>query len=154
MKLMSAASAAVIIVLLNACATSASNSQASAETQVRERSRAVIAAEAAKDLPRIMSYWANDAVLHLDGALPIRGAQAIRDWYAQVLPSVHAFRAETAEIHVAQSADLAYETGTNYLTLSTPDGLVSSSSKYLAIWRRGADGEWRVNAIAVTNNPK
>jgi ketosteroid isomerase-like protein len=47
---------------------------------------------------------------------------------------------------------MAYETGTNYLQVKGPQEPAAATSKYLLVWRREADGQWRVAAISVTNS--
>jgi ketosteroid isomerase-like protein len=48
---------------------------------------------------------------------------------------------------------MAWETGTTYVTLPGASG-PPSSSKFLIVWRKEADGQWRIAACALTANPK
>jgi len=124
------------------------------QTEVRERSAELVAAEAAKDFEKAISFWLPDAVVHLEGVAAIRGLSAIRQTYAEFFKTVRSFRGETESVTVASSGDLAFETGTNYMTVESPSGVLApAASKYLAVWKRGGDGRWRVAAIAITSNP-
>jgi len=118
------------------------------------RSEALQTAESAKDVDRIMSFWAPDAVIHVDGAPVIQGAAAVRQAYASMLPGIASLRSERTAVAIARSGDLAYETGTNYITANTPAGPTPVTSKYLIAWTRHDGGPWLVQAISVTNNPR
>lgn len=111
------------------------------------------AAESAKDLDRIMSYWAPDAVIHVAGAPPIQGTAAIRKGYEGLLPTFASLRAERTALAVAASGDVAYETGTNHFMMNSPSGPTPATSKYLIVWGRQPGEPWLVRAISVTNNP-
>lgn len=118
------------------------------------RSEAFQSAEAAKDVDRIMTYWAPDAVLHVEGAPVIKGSAAIRQAYTGMLPGIAALRSERTALTIARSGDLAYETGTNFITANTPAGQVPITSKYVVVWTRHGTDPWLVQAIAVTGNPR
>lgn len=146
---------AASLFLMYGCTTgSAPHSDPGAsESRVRERSTQLAAAEAAKDFEKAISFWLPDAVVHIEGAEAIRGLAAIRETYGQFFRTVLSFRGETESVVIASSGDLAYETGTNYMTVESPSGSTAVTSKYLSVWKRAPDGEWRVAAVAVTNNP-
>jgi ketosteroid isomerase-like protein len=118
------------------------------------RSEALQRSESAKDVDLIMTYWAPDAVLHVDGAPAIQGAAAIRQAYVGMLPSIGAIRSERTGVSIARSGDVAYETGTNFITANTPTGPLPVTSKYVIVWTRHAPAPWLVQAISVTNNPR
>jgi uncharacterized protein (TIGR02246 family) len=124
-----------------------------AESEVRARSRGVAAAEERLDADAVMPFWADDAVVHFAGALPLVGRDAIRTMYATTFPKLKSFRGETAELHVAASGDLAWETGRTFSTRAEPADAKPSSGKYLLVWRKDADGVWRIAACAATANP-
>jgi uncharacterized protein (TIGR02246 family) len=126
---------------------------AAAEASVRAQSKAVADAEAKKDADAVMPFWAEDAVVHFNGEAPIVGREAIGAMYRQRLPRLETFRAETNSVQVAPGGDLAWETGTTYVTLPNGGGAVSSS-KFLIVWRKESDGVWRIAACALTANPK
>lgn len=118
------------------------------------RSEALQSAESARDVDRIMTYWAPDAEFHVDGAPVIHGSAAIRQAYLGMLPTVAAIRSERTALSIARSGDLAYETGTNFITANTPSGQIPVTSKYVIVWTRHEGAPWLVQAIAVTNNPR
>ena len=140
---------------LAACASTSPESLADAEAAIRARSRAVAEAEANKDAAAVMPYWTEDAVVHFNGEAPLRGKAAIGAMYRERLPRLETFRAETNSIEVAPGADMAWETGTTFVTLPSASGSpVASTSKFLIVWEKDADGQWRIAACALTANPK
>ena len=54
---------------------------------------------------------------------------------------------------VAQSGDLAYETGVNRMMFTTPQGDVLDVGKYLAVWKK-VDGVWYVAALSFTSDAR
>src|SRR6476619_584783 len=125
-----------------------------AESAVRARSRGVAAAEERLDVDAVMPFWAEDAVVHFAGAAPLVGRDSIRQVSADAFPKLQSFRGETADVHVSSSGDLAWETGRTFSTRAQPPDAPASSGKYLIVWRKDADGVWRIAACAVTANPK
>ena len=124
-----------------------------AESEVRARSRGVAAAEERLDVDAVMPFWAEDAVVHFAGAAPLVGRDSIRKMYADAFPKLKSFRGEMTEVHVSSSGDMAWETGRTFSTRAQPPGAPASSGKYLLVWRKDADGVWRIAACAATANP-
>jgi len=149
---------AVLTLAPAACATSTTSTAATPAADLQHefdaRSEGLQSAEAAKDVDRIMTFWAPDAAFHLDGAPVIQGAAAIRQAYVGMVPTVASIRSERTGVEIARSGDMAYETGTNYITANTPSGPTPVTSKYLIVWTRHEGAPWVVQAISVTNNPR
>ena len=124
-----------------------------AEAEIRARSQAVVAAEIREDLEAVMPFYADSAVIHMEGAPAIRGHTAIRRVYADFFGAPMTFdRAFTTYIRVARSGDLAYETGVNHFTITAAGQRTPSTGKYLAVWGRRPDGVWVIESLAVTND--
>ena len=127
----------------------------SEEEVVRARSRAVAEAEANKDVEAVMPFWTEHAVVHFNGEAALEGREAIGKMYRERLPRLAKFRAETDSMEVAPGGGLAWETGTTHVTLPGGTGPpAESSSKFLIVWKKEADGQWRIAACALTANPK
>jgi uncharacterized protein (TIGR02246 family) len=116
----------------------------------------VAEAEARKDADAVMPFWTEDAIVHFNGEAPLKGREAIGAMYRQRLPRLETFRAETNSVEVAPGGEMAWETGTTFVTVPGANGgpPVSSTSKFLIVWRKEADGQWRIAACALTANPK
>jgi ketosteroid isomerase-like protein len=103
-------------------------------------------AVAAKDLNRIMSFYADDAVL-MPAAKPLlTGKAAITNEWKELL-AIPAFQnaSKLAQVEVSASADLAYTRGSYETRLMGEDGkLVTEPGKWLSVWRKQPDGSWRV----------
>lgn len=147
-------SAVATIVFASACApTFQGSTGSSAESEIRARSQALVAAESQKDVEAALAFWEEDAVVHMEGTPALIGKAGVRPVYEQFFASGFVdFTATITDIEVARSGDLAYETGVNNFTFIRDGRRVVDVGKYLVVWRRGSDSAWRVAALAVTNN--
>jgi uncharacterized protein (TIGR02246 family) len=118
---------------------------------VRARNEACVAAEAAQDLDATLAFFAEDAVVQLPEAPQLQGKEAITGMYRQLFESgfLDEFSAETLQITVAQSGDLAYEYGINRVILPGPEGDLLLLGKYLLVWKKINAG-WFIAANSVT----
>ena len=144
---------AVIALLALAACRGGTGDLSAAEAEVRAQSRAVADAEAKKDADAVMPFWTEGAVVHFNGEAPLKGREAIGAMYRQRLPRLDTFRAETNSVEVSPGGGMAWETGTTYVTLPGGTG-PPSTSKFLIVWKKEADGQWRIAACALTANPK
>lgn len=97
-----------------------------------------------KDMGRIVSYWAEDAVVFPPGENPISGKGAARKhmtgkfktpWFSI------SWKPERAV--VSASGDLGYTSGTSDMAATDANGkVVMSQGRYLATWKRVGDGPW------------
>jgi uncharacterized protein (TIGR02246 family) len=119
---------------------------------IREAGKAWLAAEIAKDIATIVSFYAEDAIEMASNTPPIQGRDAIRQWYESWLaPAGVAMTFETQEVVVAPSGDLAYERGTYRFTQDSPRGSTEDVGKYLTIWKK-VDGKWQVAVDAANSD--
>ncbi|HVS30447.1 MAG TPA: DUF4440 domain-containing protein [Thermoanaerobaculia bacterium] len=144
----------LLIALLGCDKVAPPSSQNGAESVVRARSQALTTAEAQRDVGKILDFWSEEAVIYLDKSPPRQGRDQIRAVYQGWLPLAREQQNEIIEIVASASGDLAYERGNTYTTWEadgpTPSG---TASKYLAVWQRSADGQWRISAFSATSNP-
>ncbi len=61
------------------------------------------------------------------------------------------FSSTRSGTEMAAGGGLAFEHGVNRFQVQTADGPVEVLGKYLAVWRKQADG-WKVAALAITND--
>jgi uncharacterized protein (TIGR02246 family) len=144
----------ILILGLAACRGGTTDLSADA-AEIMARSRAVAEAEARKDADAVMPYWTEDAVVHFNGEAPLKGRDAIGAMYRERLPRLETFQAVTNSLEMSPGGGMAWETGTTYVTLpgrTAPP--TKSSSKFLIVWRKEADGQWRIAACSLTANPK
>lgn len=102
--------------------------------------------QAAQDPEKFASYVAADGTVHFPGMPKATGTAAIRD-HAKQMMSTPGFSvkwtASTAE--VSASGDIGYTVGAYTATMNNPAGnAVSETGKYVTIWKKQADGSWKV----------
>ena len=111
-----------------------------------ETDRAWAAAAAAGQNPdSVLSFWAEDAHVAMAGAPLLGGKAAIREMVTSsfALPGFRITWIPERAV-VAASGDLGYTTGTNEVSVPDSAGRVTRmTGRYLAVWRREADGRWR-----------
>ena len=89
------------------------------------------------------AFYEEDAIMVPPNHPDIRGRAAIEAFLAS-FPPFSDYRLETLEID--GQGDVAYERGTNSMTLTPPGGAPAEwRSKYLVIYRRQTDGSWKVS---------
>ncbi|HYO75425.1 MAG TPA: DUF4440 domain-containing protein [Thermoanaerobaculia bacterium] len=142
-------------VLLGACSSTAAPPPSGNDDDLRARSAAVSVATGAQNIDALLELWTPTAVVQLEGTPSLRGRAEIARMYRELFPTLVSFWSETLELRT--SGDLAYEIGTQHLTTRDTDfktlGIKESTRKYLAVWTRGRDGVWRVDAVSMTRNP-
>jgi uncharacterized protein (TIGR02246 family) len=139
----------MLLAVLSACGTRerAVDTRAQ-ESAIRETELAWSRACAAKDLEATLSFYADDASILSPNMPIVTGKDALRKWWAQdfAMPGMSiAFRSD--KIEVARSGDLAWSRGTADVTFNDPAGqLIRDRDKYIAVWRKQADGKWKAVA--------
>jgi ketosteroid isomerase-like protein len=98
-----------------------------------------------RDIERIVSYWADDAIVMPPSNPPVVGKNAIREF---VVESFHmpgfTITWETMDVVVAPGGDMAYATGTNHVAFDDEDGeKIELDGKTATVWRRQSDGAWK-----------
>jgi ketosteroid isomerase-like protein len=107
--------------------------------------RAFLSAAATEGIGRAYaSALAGDARVHRPGAMPVTGT-ALAAWTAGQSAKL---RGEVLASHVAASGDLAYAWG-NYEALGEP----VAAGYFARVWKRGADGDWRIVMDTVSPVP-
>ena len=105
-------------------------------------------AAGAKDLDKTVSYYSTDAIVMPPNASAATTKEAIRSAWKEMLTSPGAaisWKATTVE--VAKAGDLAYVSGTYEETMTDASGKpVKDHGKYVEVWKKQADGTWKVVA--------
>ena len=106
-----------------------------------------------RDVERIISYWADDAIVLPPGLPAIIGKAALREYVTDSL-KIPGFKISWIANDVAMSPDgqLAYMFARNAVTMNDPNGIpVTHEGRTVTIWRRESDGEWRC-AVDIWNS--
>jgi len=87
-------------------------------------------------------YYAQDAIVNGPNAPAVKGHDAIVTMFKS-LPALNDFKFEVLEINGA--GNIAYIHGKYTMVLNPPGGKpMSDKGKYVEIWKRQADGSWKV----------
>jgi uncharacterized protein (TIGR02246 family) len=105
-------------------------------------------AAAAKDVEKIMSFYAEDAVMLVPNQPIASGKQAIRvEWTKMTSMPGFALSFSPSRVEVAKAGDMAYEYGTYNLMMTGPDGRpINDRGKFVVVWRKQTDNSWKVVA--------
>lgn len=105
---------------------------------------AVIALEG-KDIDKIVSYWADDAVLLPPGQTAVRGKAALKQFVkeSENIPgfSIHW---KSSDVHFSPDGKMAYMYGENLMTMNDSTGKqISMTGRGYTVWRKESDGNWK-----------
>lgn len=101
---------------------------------------------------KIVSYWADDAVIMSPGQPPLKGKDAIRAMIAET-SKIPGFKIawEPLTVFVSNSGDLAYMLEQNQITVNDSTGNpITEFNKAVTIWRKEKDGSWK-NVVDMWN---
>jgi ketosteroid isomerase-like protein len=86
--------------------------------------------------------YTEDAEWLIPEAPIVRGREAIAQAWKRILGSGgNNVRVDTGEVQ--ESGHWMYEVGR--FTASAPDGSVLNAGKYIVIWKRDSNGEWKIH---------
>ena len=114
--------------------------------ELRAADSALQEALVAKDLEKITAFYADNAVMLPTAEPMIEGKPAIRDEWQHIL-AIPDFSnaAQLRGADVSTAGDLGYTWGTYRSKMMGEDGKpVEEPGKFLTVWKRGADGGWKV----------
>ena len=102
----------------------------------------------AKDVDKAVSYYAESAVVMPPNASAATTKEAIRSAWKEMLTTPGAAISwKATKVEVAQANDLAYVSGTYEETMTDASGKPAKShGKYVEIFKKQADGTWKVVA--------
>ncbi len=95
------------------------------------------------------SLFAEDGVILVPGVPKLEGRQQIFYDKRAKLKSVRVLDGAIRSDHLERSGDLAYEIGTFRYTFQSSDREpMTVTGKFLVIWKRQADGTWKIQVDA------
>ena len=144
----------VVAVLTAACAPAAQVDIEAEQAALMERDKAWAEAASDADAEGMVSFLADDVTVLQDDGARLDGKEASREMWENIvgLPGF-ALAWEPTEAVVAKSGELGYTVGTSEFTVNGPDGNpVTTSGKYLTVWRKQSGGEWMVTADIFNND--
>ena len=147
----------VAVTIITACQLKTASVDARSEANaIRNLEDQWTVANKAKDIDKIVSFFASDAVV-MEPNMPISvGIEAIRksqeSWFSDTTVLYNTFTATIDTIEISASGDLAYARGTGRLSINTPNGPVEEVDKWIDIWKK-INGEWKV-IVNIWNSDK
>lgn len=108
---------------------------------------------AGQDVERILSFWADDAVVYPPGMPTVRGKAALRSYVQGALatPGFH-ITWTSSEATLSPDGQLAYVLSTNAVTMPGPAGqLATTRGRGMTVWHREPEGVWRC-AVDIWND--
>jgi ketosteroid isomerase-like protein len=95
-------------------------------------------------------YYAPDIVFMPPNGEAVRGRDEVAAWTTEGTPPLEELRYELVQVEGA--GDLAYVYGNYSMTVTPPEAEPTTDrGKYLEIWRRQADGSWKM-ALGIFNS--
>jgi len=120
-------------------------------TVIRERTAARVRHIREQDMDAMVDdFYADDALFMPPNHLEVRGREDLLEYW-RARPDEGLLELELEPTHVESSGDLAYEVG-RYTSILRPrhGALLQDYGKYLVVYRRQEDGDWK--AVADTFN--
>jgi uncharacterized protein (TIGR02246 family) len=107
-----------------------------------------------KDLDKLVSHYAEDAVLMGPGGPAAMGKPAIRTALGQMIsdPAL-SLQFQMRNIAVSRSSDLAYTEGSYTLTVTDPATKkpIHDKGSYVTVYRKQSDGSWKAVSDIATS---
>ena len=135
----------VVGVLLAFTRCASAGSQNDVRSQILRLDAEWSQAAQTRDVDRVVSFWAEDAIVFPPGSPAVAGKSAIRDFVVKSFQTpAFSISWKTTDVGVSRSGDIAYTTGTNRITFNAPDGKqITVEGKAVTVWRREKDGAWK-----------
>lgn len=143
----------LLCVLLLLPLTLACKTQTAADTDTRAADEAALRklddewskAAGAKDLEKTVSYYTDDALVMPANSPVLQGKDAARAMWKAMF-NVPGFGGgwKASRVEVSKSGDLGWTTGPYEITETDASGKpMTDKGKYLAVWKKQADGSWK-----------
>lgn len=143
----------IVLLIFNACNNPAIDQEAEAE-KLMELSREWADAVQSKDVEKMLSYWADDAIVMSPNEAAVEGIESLRGMVERSM-KIEGFEInwEPQEAYVSESGDLGYVIIKNYMTMpvDTLGNTRTVFNKGVEIWKKQDNGAWK-NVIDISNS--
>jgi len=144
-----------LFVLTTACSTTGPSSQSADLAAVRSVEAAWVKDLATKDVDKFVSYYADDASVLLPNQMLITGKDNIKAAFKPIMADPNfALTFQSNRGEASKGGDLVYLIGTYSMTASSPrdQSPVTDQGKYLTVFKKQADGNWKAVADMVNSD--
>lgn len=137
--------AVLLLAFLTACQNQATGDKRVDEASLKGLDDEWSKAVGARDVEKTISYYSDDAIVMPPNIPTLTGKQPIRNLWKSMLESpTFSGGWKATKVEVARSGDLAYVSGDYEFTEKDDSGKpIIDKGKYLAIWKKQTDGNWR-----------
>lgn len=107
-----------------------------------------------KDVGKLTSHYADDAVLMNPGMPPSAGKDAIHKTLTQMLNDpAFSLTFQASKVEAAKSGDIGFTQGSYSLIMTDPNSkqIIHDHGSYVTTYRKGADGTWKAVADIATS---
>jgi uncharacterized protein (TIGR02246 family) len=141
--------------LVEGCGSGApKDTRAQDEATIRAYSAAASQAAHAKDVDKVASFYADDALAFSNYSATTTTKEEMRADTRKSFLDPGTISWKTSVIEVARSGDLAYEHGRYTFTTPEKDGkLKTQTGNYLLVWRKPPGGDWQIAVDTDTADP-
>jgi uncharacterized protein (TIGR02246 family) len=115
-------------------------------TALPDLQQSFIEAYNSRDLARVVELYADDAYVVRPNREVVRGRDAIREYHAGRMQSGQRFLSMTTLTVVAEATAAIEVTDAMIEFSGLESGVVRQTSRLVAIWKRQADGAWKLDA--------
>jgi len=144
---------AMAVLLGAACAHQPPLADGAERQRLEQRQSEFLAGLSEQDLERTTALFGDDAILHVANMPPIRGRDAIRQFYGNVFRFLTASEPEPETIRLSSGGAMAYSTGSVTNVFDGEQGPLENVGKYLLVWE-WRDGDWSIVVYSVSSNQR
>jgi len=139
--------------LSNSSSEKASGTQA-VEQLLRDLDAKWAKAAAAKDVEQTIAFYSDDAIVFPPNATSAATKEAIRNSWKEMLGSPGlAITWQPTKVQVGKGGEMAWVSGMYELTMNDTSGQpVNDRGKYLEVWQKQTDGNWKCAADMWNSN--
>ena len=134
----------VVLLVVTGCQTKIDVAKESETLLAADRAWSTFASSG-KNVDSVVAYWSEDGRVIMGSQPIVQGKEAIRKMVTASFANPKFHISWTPERAVVASAgDIGYTVGTTEMTVANAKGGTAKiSSRYIATWRKDADGRWR-----------
>jgi uncharacterized protein (TIGR02246 family) len=128
---------------------------AAIDQTIRARAQEFDDGVAARDPAAIAALYAADAIIQAPGEPAMSGPGSVEEDWAESFEEMPDATGdgETENVIVAESGELAVETGRYTFSGTAPDGTaISEDGKYITVWKLQDDGTWKIAVESYSSN--
>ncbi|HLK29972.1 MAG TPA: DUF4440 domain-containing protein [Puia sp.] len=146
--------AACTLLLLTACTQPKTDTKAEGE-KLMATSREWSQSAATGNVDKILSYWADDAVVMSSGQPSYKGKNEIRKMVDGAM-KIPGFKIswEPQSTDISESGDMGYLLEKQQISMNDSTGKsITQHVNTITVWKKQADGAWKCVADISTNEP-